>query len=317
MNQVNTPPLGLWHVGPRQCEQRVSNAGDGDVRVDTICSLISRGTERLISQGCVPVAEHDRMRAPHQEGSFPYPVKYGYAAVGRIKGGSRVFALYPHQNWFTLSADDLIAVPDAISSHRAALAANMETALNALWDAGAGPGDRIAVVGGGLVGCLIARLAARMPGADVTLVDIAKERAEIAHALGAKFATPDDAPTGCDLVFHTSASPAGLTTALRLLGDEATLVELSWYGDKSVAAPLGAAFHAGRHRIISSQVGQVSASRRSRWTYRRRLAKAMNLLDDGALDCLINQQVAFADLPEKMPTILAPNASGIATIVTY
>ncbi|MGB0505762.1 MAG: zinc-dependent alcohol dehydrogenase [Pikeienuella sp.] len=317
MNRVNTPPSGLWHVGPRQCEQRVSNSGDGDIRVDTICSLISRGTERLIAEGRVPEAEHERMRAPHQEGDFPYPVKYGYAAVGRIEGGSRVFALYPHQDWFALSAPDLIAVPDAIPSHRAALAANMETALNALWDGGAGPGDRIAVVGGGLVGCLVARLASRLPGTEVTLVDVATERESIAHGLGVNFALPDQAPVNCDLVFHTSATAPGLSTALGLLGDEAALVEMSWYGDKVVSVPLGSAFHAGRQRIISSQVGKVSQSRRPRWSYQRRLSKAMALLDDVALDCLIGNQVAFADLPTEMPNILAPDAPGIATIVTY
>jgi hypothetical protein len=325
MNKSLTPPIALWHVGPQQSELRETQRDDwrdelndaGSVHVRTKFSLISRGTERLIWEGRVPEAEQNRMRAPHQEGNFPFPVKYGYAAVGLTDDDLPVFALYPHQTQFSLPSEQLRPIPHHIPLRRAALAANMETALNAVWDSGAGPGDRICVVGAGLVGCLVARLCQRLPGADVTLVDRLRLRDDIAVQLNVNFASGEEAPKGSDIVFHTSASEGGLATAMGCLGDEATLVEMSWYGDRMVSAPLGGAFHAGRHRIISSQVGSISPSHRLRWDYARRMDKAIELLDDPALDHLIDREVAFADLPNELPSILAPDADGIATIVTY
>lgn len=317
MNHVTTPPVALWHVGPRQSELRETRCDADGVHIRTAFSLISRGTERLIWEGRVPVAEQGRMRAPHQEGDFPFPVKYGYAAVGVTDASQPVFALYPHQTRFTLPETQVRPIPDHIPLRRAALAANMETALNAVWDSAAGPGDRICVVGAGLVGCLVARLCQRLPGAEVTLVDRLRRRRDAAAQLNVTFASGEDAPAGCDIVFHTSASEGGLATAMGCLGDEATLVEMSWYGDRAVSAPLGGAFHAGRQRIISSQVGSVSPTRRPRWDYARRMDKAIELLDDAALDCLIDREVAFRDLPGELPSILAPDADGIATLVTY
>ena len=321
MNMSSIPPVALWHVAPRQSELRETpcdRLSDAErVQVHTKFSLISRGTERLIWEGRVPVAERARMRAPHQDGDFPFPVKYGYAAVGLTDAGQPVFALFPHQTRFSLPEAQLRPIPNHIPLRRAALAANMETALNAVWDSGAGPGDRICVVGAGLVGCLTARLCQRLPGAEVTIVDQIRQRREVAAQLNVNFASGEEAPKGCDIVFHTSASEGGLATAMGCLGDESTLVEMSWYGDRVISAPLGGAFHAGRQRIISSQVGSVSPSRRPRWDYARRMDKAIELLDDAALDLLIDREVAFADLPTKLPTILAPDADGIATIVTY
>jgi threonine dehydrogenase-like Zn-dependent dehydrogenase len=251
------------------------------------------------------------MRAPFMGGSFPFPVKYGYATVGRVEDGPdalrgrAVFALHPHQSVFTLPADAAAPVPDQVPPMRAVLAANMETALNATWDGAPGPADRIAVVGGGVVGLLIARLCARLPGAEVTVIDIAAARADLARALGAGFATPDHAPAECDLVFHASGTAAGLATALRLAGDEATIVELSWYGAGDVAAPLGEHFHSRRLRLISSQVGKVAPSHRPRWTHARRLSAALRLLDDPVLDRLLAPAVAFDDLPARLPAIFA------------
>ncbi len=321
MNHVTTPPIALWHVAPRQSELLETACDRPDVpdctTVRTRFSLISRGTERLIWEGRVPEAERDRMRAPHQEGDFPFPVKYGYAAVGVTAADQPVFALYPHQTHFSLPEAQLRPIPEHIPPRRAALAANMETALNAVWDSGAGPGDRICIVGAGLVGCLTARLCQRLPGADVTLVDRIRQRRDVAAQLNVNFASGEEGPTGCDIVFHTSASEGGFATAMGCLGMESKLIEMSWYGDRTISAPLGGAFHAGRQQIISSQVGQVSAPRRARWDYARRMDKAIELLDDPALDHLIDREVAFRDLPQELPSILAPDADGIATIVTY
>jgi threonine dehydrogenase-like Zn-dependent dehydrogenase len=329
MNKPLGTPQGaraLWYVTRNRAELRPGSAPparEDEAVVKTLWSGVSRGTERLVFQGRVTVTEGERMRAPMQEGDFPYPVKYGYCAVGVVEDGPRelvgrtVFALHPHQDRFTAPVAALTVVPDGVPPRRAVLAANMETALNGLWDAGAGPGDRILVVGAGLVGCLVGYLAGRLPGAEARLVDIDLSRQEIARNLGCAFSKPLDAPGENDIVFHASASEAGLACALASAGDEASIVEMSWYGDAPVRAPLGLDFHSRRLKLVSSQVGRVSPSRRPRWTERRRLEKAMALLADDRLDALITDEVAFQDLPAELPRLLAPAAPGLATVVRY
>jgi len=329
-NRENNAARALWIEGPRQAalrSARVGEPGAGEARIAMLWSGISRGTERLVFEGHVPAGQAKSMRAPFQEGEFPFPVKYGYCAVGRVEAGPTawlgrtVFCLHPHQSCFIAPLDMARPVPENIPPRRATLAANMETALNALWDSGAGPGDKIVVVGAGVVGLLVAALCAGLPGADVTVADIDPSRAKIAASLGAKFvAAADFAALGeqdADIVFHASASAQGLALALGCAGLEARVVEMSWYGDAAVAAPLGGAFHAKRLRLISSQVGQVSPSRRPRWNFARRLDKALELLADARFDALITEEVAFEDAPRELPRILAPGAAGLATVLRY
>jgi hypothetical protein len=316
----------LWYVAPGRAEIRPETLvapGAGEVRVRALHGALSRGTERLIFSGRVPAGEFERMRAPHMGGAYPFPVKYGYATVGRVEVGptelkSRaVFALHPHQSAFTLPAEAVVPVPDGVPPARAVLAANMETALNAVWDAAPGPADRIAVVGAGVVGTLVGWLCGRLPGARVTLVDIDRARAPLARTLGIGFATPEAAPGDCDLVIHASGSAAGLATALGLAGNEATVLEMSWYGAGDVAAPLGGAFHSRRLKLVASQVGQVAASHRPRWTHRRRLAAALDLLADPRLDALLAPAIAFQDLPARLPGILAPESGVLCQLIDY
>jgi NADPH:quinone reductase-like Zn-dependent oxidoreductase len=316
----------LWYVGPGRADIRTEALvppGVGEVRVRALVSAISRGTERLVFSGGVPKSEYQRMRAPSMGGSFPFPVKYGYAMVGRVEEGSAalreklVFALHPHQTVFNLAEKDVVPVPDGMPAERAALAANMETALNATWDGAADRASRIAVVGAGVLGLLVARLCARLPGVAVTVVDIEPARADVAQKLGVDFAAPAAAPTDCDLVVHTSASEEGLATALRLAGFEATVLELSWYGAKEIKVPLGGAFHSQRLKLVSSQVGHVAPSHRAGWTHRRRLEAALKLLDDPALDALLAPPVAFADLPARLPDILNPVSGALCQLIRY
>jgi threonine dehydrogenase-like Zn-dependent dehydrogenase len=305
----------LWLTGPLVAELRPFAAAPaaGELLVETLFSGISRGTERLVAEGRVPTEEVERMRAPLMQGRFPFPVAYGYCAVGRIAGGARdgetVFALAPHATRFACPDGMAVPVPDGVPPARAVLAANMETALTILWDSGAGPGDRVAVVGAGVVGALAGYLAARLPGAEVTLVDVAPSRAALAARLGCRFADPDDAPGEQDVVIHTSARAAGLARALDLCGSEATVVEASWYGAGTVPVPLGAAFHSQRLRIVGSQVGRVPPGRAPRWTFRRRMDTALRLLADPALEALISGETAFSDLAGAYPGILADPAT--------
>lgn len=316
----------LWYVGAGCAEIRdepLAEAGEGEVRVRALYSAISRGTERLVLAGRVPLSEFERMRAPFMAGGFPFPVKYGYAVVGRVESGPPglrgrlVFALHPHQSIFNVPAEAVVAIPDSVPPARAVLAANMETALNAVWDARPAAADRIAVVGAGLVGSLVAWLCGHLPGAHVTLIDVEPSRRELAHALGVSFAAPDAAPDDCDLVIHASATAAGLAVALDSAGEEATVLELSWYGADEVAVPLGGSFHSRRLKLISSQVGRVSPSHRPRWTCGRRLTAALDLLADARLDVLLAPPIAFRDLPGRLPNLLAPKSGVLCQIVVY
>lgn len=337
MNESNMPKsrraaglrriaTSLWYAEKGKVDRRMAPLDPprpGEALVRTLFTGISRGTERLVFSGAVGPSEWERMKAPFQDGAFPFPVKYGYCAVGVVDigppelQGRTVFCLHPHQDCFVAPAGMLVPVPDAIPARRATLAANMETALNALWDSGAGPADCIVVVGCGVVGLLIGYLAAGLPGAEVTLVDVAEERRTLVEDFGAAFALPGDAPKGADVVFHTSVTQAGLDTAINCAGMEGTIVELSWYGDRPVAIGLGGAFHSQRLKLVSSQVGQVSPGRRPRWDYRRRMEAALRLLDDARLDALVAEEIRFADALTELPAILAPGAGGLAPVIRY
>ena len=279
---------------------------DGEVRVRTLHSGVSRGTEGLVFRGEVPASEAQRMRAPFQVGDFPGPVKYGYVNVGVVEAGPAallgrtVFCLYPHQTVYQVPASAVVPLPEGVPPARAVLAANLETAINALWDASPRLGDRIAVVGGGTLGLLVAWLAARLPGCEVQVVDTESGRADVARALGAGFALPADARLDADLVVHTSGQGAGLATALRLAAFEATVLELSWYGSRAVSVPLGEAFHSQRLTLKSSQVGHVATPQRGRWNHRRRLELALSLLTDPVLDRLITHSAPFHELPNVL-----------------
>ena len=318
-------PKALWYVGPGMAELRDEpiTSGPADVRVRAHFGAISRGTEALVFAGRVPKSEYVRMRGPNMGGAFPYPVKYGYAIVGHVEAGPAelagrmVFALHPHQDEFAMAADAVAPLPDGVPPWRAVLAANMETALNAVWDGAPGPADRIAVVGAGVVGALVAYLCGRLAGSEVTLIDIDPTRAPLARALGVKFAAPNAAPKDCDLVFHASGAPSGLATALELAGDEAKVIELSWYGEGEVPLALGGAFHSRRLSIIASQVGKVAPSHRPRWSPARRMAAALNLLTDVRLEVLLAPPVRFADLPARLPRILSPGSGVLCQRINY
>jgi len=307
MNRDDT--LAFWIAAPGRGElrrEKLPARRDQEASVRTLYSGVSRGTEALVFAGRVPVGEYARMRAPFQAGEFPGPVKYGYVSVGEVTAGPRavvgrtVFCLHPHQQHYVVPCDALYVLPEQVPAARAVLAANLETALNGLWDSLAGPGDRIAVIGGGSVGCLLAWLAARMPGCTVELIDVNPHRAAIAQALGVGFALPEAATPEADVVLHASGSAEGLQLAMRLAGFEATVLELSWYGDRTISLPLGEAFHARRLTLKSSQVGAIGHARRARWSLRRRMELALSLLADPALEVLINSDGRFEDLPQTL-----------------
>ncbi|MEU6534767.1 zinc-binding alcohol dehydrogenase [Streptomyces sp. NPDC047000] len=322
---ANRSARAFWLSSPGRGEIRelgLPEPEEGEVLVRALYSGVSRGTETLVFRGGVPAGQYGVMRAPFQDGDFPAPVKYGYLSVGVVEEGPRrlvgrtVFCLYPHQTRYVVPAGAVTPVPDAVPAGRAVLAGTVETAVNALWDAAPLVGDRIAVVGGGMVGCSVAALLARFPGVRLQLVDADPARARIAAALGVGFAAPGDALGDCDLVVHASATEAGLTRSLELLAPEGTVVELSWYGDRKVTLPLGEAFHSRRLTVRSSQVGTVSPRRASR-SYADRLALALDLLTDPALDALITGESAFEELPDVMPALASGEIPALCHRVRY
>ena len=316
----------FWTIAPGVGEIRpeaLPEPGPGDVVVRALYSGISRGTEALVFQGRVPPTEYQRMRAPFQAGELPGPVKYGYSSVGVIERGPRdfegrhIFALFPHQSRYVLPAADVHVLPPAVPPARAILAANLETAVNGVWDAEPQPDDRVTVIGAGAVGCLVAYVVKRSIGCDVELVDINRAREPIARALGARYADPEHASSGATVVVHASGSPAGLELALRIAAFEALIVEMSWYGCQPVTLPLGEAFHAQRLTIRSSQVGHVARPKRAQVDRRARMQVALSLADDPALDVLITGESPFDELPEVMTRLAAAPAGTLCHRIRY
>jgi threonine dehydrogenase-like Zn-dependent dehydrogenase len=316
----------FWLRAPGHGEIRpvmLPEPGREDVMVRTLRSGVSRGTESLVFRGEVPPAQHSAMRAPFQEGNFPGPVKYGYLSVGAVElgpeelRGRTVFCLYPHQTAYVVPAAAVTVVPDGVPPARAVLAGTVETAVNALWDAAPLLGDRVTVVGAGMVGCCVARLLARFPALQVTLVDVDRGRADVAEALGVEFALPADAADGRDLVVHASATSDGLQHSLDLLAPEGTVIDLSWYGDGEVRLSLGGAFHSRRLGIRASQVGTVAPARSGRRTTADRLALALELLRDPAFDALVTGESRFRELPDVMARLAGGSLPALCHVITY
>lgn len=315
-----------WTVAPGRGELRTGPLpapGPDDVEVRTLRSGISRGTESLVHRGLVPERVRERMRAPFQEGEFPGPVKYGYLAVGVVEHGPeelvgrRVFGLHPHQDRWVVPASAVTPVPDDVPDDRAVLAGPVETAVNALWEAAPRFGDRVAVVGAGMIGACVAALLARFPLARLELVDPQPVRAELARRLGVEHVLPEGAAGECDVVVHASSTAAGLARGLELLGDEGELIEMSWYGDDDPAVPLGADFHARRLQIRASQVGVVAPARRARRSTAERRAAALDALRDPRFDALLTGSSSFEELPATMARLAEGPPGALCHVVTY
>ncbi len=315
-----------WATAPFEGEIRGENLpppASGEILVETLYSAVSRGTEALVCAGRVPASQRDRMRCPHQEGDFSFPVKYGYACVGRVLAGPEelegrlVFCRHPHQTRFVVPVEDSHPLPPGVPPERAVLAAHMETALNGLWDAAPRLGDRVLVIGAGVVGTLAAWLLDRMPGTEVTLVDIDPDRQRIVDALDIPFSLPEEVRGEADLIIHASGAPEALARALGWAAFEARILELSWFGDALVPLPLGEDFYGRRLRLEASRLAHVATAQRARWSPRRRLGKALELLADPLLDLLFTGESRFEELPELLPELARQPRGVFCHRITY
>jgi NADPH:quinone reductase-like Zn-dependent oxidoreductase len=325
-NQQQNQASAYWTVGPGQGELRSETLpvpGPGEALVRSLYSGISKGTELVVHQAAVPPCIAEEMRAPHQEGSFPSPVKFGYLSVGVVEqgpadwAGQTVFCLHPHQDRYVVPVTSLTRVPDGVPPRRAVLTGTVETAVNALWEAGPRLGDRVAVIGAGLVGGMVATLLRTFPLARLQLVDLDPARKELADTLGVDFAHPDDALPDCDIVFHCSASEGGLERSLKLVGDEGEIIEMSWYADRKITIPLGEDFHARRLSIRASQVGAVARARRHRRTNADRLDLAVSLLKDPVFEAFLTGASAFADLPGVVQDLADGRLDALCHVIEY
>jgi len=316
----------FWVEAPGQGalrDEALPEPGPGEVLVRMLYSGISRGTESLVFHDLVPESLHESMRCPHQAGAFSLPVKYGYIAVGEIAAGDgevgqAVFCLHPHQSHFVVPATAIMSLPSELPPARAVLTANLETAVNGVWDGEVAPEQQISVIGAGVVGLLTAWVLKQTGIRDLEVIDLDPGRADVAASLGLSFATPDQARSDRDVIFHASGSAGGLRRALALCANEARIIDLSWYGDTEVTLPLGAAFHARRLTIQSSQVGQIARSHRGQWDYRRRMAHVLELLaQHPELDVLVDEESSFDDLPQTMKRLAASSGGVLCHRVRY
>lgn len=314
---IERPGLGVLR------HEALKPVQDDEVLVHTLFTGVSRGTELSVFAGHVPRSERERMRAPFQQGDFPGPVKYGYLNVGIVEQGPEsligqvVFTLFPHQSAFVVPAAAVTPVPDGVPARRAVLAGAVETALNVLWDAAPLVGDRVSVIGAGMIGCCVARLLRGILGVDVVMVDIEPTRRNVADRLGVGFAETGSAPHERDIVINTSGSDAGLQLALETVVTEGEVIEASWYGDRPASLTLGADFHSRRLTIRSSQVGAVAPRRRGSRTTRDRLAMALRLLHDPAFDALITAESSPRELPEVMASLAAGSGTTLCHAINW
>ncbi|MEM9671559.1 MAG: zinc-binding alcohol dehydrogenase [Bacteroidota bacterium] len=319
-----TDTTALWHLSERESSirsQSLPPLKTDECLIESLFSLVSSGTETLVANGQVPAELQDSMQVPYMEGSFGFPLKYGYSLVGKVIEGSEnlvdryVHLLHPHQQHCVVKETDVTVIPEGIPPQRAVLASNLETALNAVWDSHLSAGDRVLVVGMGLIGSLVALLASQFPATQIRVAETDPTRQSLAREQGFSLYDPSDTPF--DVAFHSSGSSTGLQTAIDAVGYEGQVIELSWYGTRSAEVKLGGSFHQQRKQIISSQVSQLPAHRQARWDYRRRKQTVLDLLQDDGWDDFLTATVDFTDVPALFDQLRLGDRSQLSWTLRY
>jgi len=326
----------VWFPRARSVELRtetLAETGADEVRVRAVLSAISHGTEMLVYRG--EVDADLALDLPSLVGGFGFPLKYGYASVGRavavgrdvagVREGDLVFALHPHQDEYVVRQSLVHRLPDRTAPEQGVFLANLETAINVVLDAKPRLGEVVAVFGQGVVGLLVTQLL-RRSGARVVAVEPSALRRSFAERCGAEAAiVPGDASLlrsltggrGADVAIDASGNPSALQEAIECVAPEGTVVVCSWYGEKPVALDLGGRFHRGRVRLISSQVGRIDPSLAPRWDRERRLELATALLGELILAELITHRIPFARAAEAYALVDHWDAETIQVVLDY
>ena len=316
--------LALWHNSDFTSElkeEKNSKIDIDQIEVKSLFSLISTGTERLVASGEVPVSSFEFMAVPYMKGNFSFPIKYGYSLVGKVTSvgklyGKIVHLLHPHQGKCLVKEVDVMIVPDEIPAKRATLASNVETALNAIWDAEISIGDKVLIAGFGMIGSLLARVLSFMPEVEIVIMEKDANRVKMVQKMGFTF-IDDPEPSYFDVAFNTTSNEKALQIAIQSVGLEGKIIEMSWYGTKNVNINLGADFHYHRKQIISSQVSKIPSDKQSRWDYKRRKEVVFKLLKSPLFDEHITDVLTFAETPAFFDKLRAGGVSGLGYCIEY
>jgi hypothetical protein len=316
-----------WVVSPSQGQIRdtpMMSLSKDTLSLETLFTGISPGTERLVGMGKVPEECWEKMRCLYMEGSFDFPLKYGYSLVGQAITGSetgkRFFVMHPHQSRVVVARSDALELPDWLPSQRATLIPNMETALNAVWDAQVSQKDKILIVGGGIIGILISFVLSKEYGIQPDFLEQDRQRIQYLKQLpwlGNSRLGTDYREGNYNIAFHTSSSSSGLQSGIDALAFEGRCIELSWYGTQSVSLQLGGSFHYQRKQIIASQVSAIAQPKRSLIDYSQRKEQVLGLLGDATLDILLQPAIAFLELPTFMSLLYQRQVHPVSPLVEY
>ncbi len=336
------PAVSIWFTSTRTVELRASSApapGRGEVRIEALFSGISHGSEMMVYRGEVPAGLAADSTLPTLQGSFSFPVKYGYASVGRVVDagggvnelaeGDLVFAFNPHETCYTVPATVVIRLPQELDPRIGVFAANVETAVNSLLDAAPRLGERVVVIGQGVVGLLITQLARRAGASLVITSDLYEKRRQLSRSAGADLVVDPAAESlaehvsaltggvGADVVIEASGQPSALDDAVAAAAHEGRVVVVSWYGTKRVELALGSGFHRKRLTLKSSQVSNLDPSLTPRWNVLRRRELAVRYLGELCLDDLISHVLPFDRAAEAYRLIDQRPAEVIQVVLDY
>ncbi|HWN99800.1 MAG TPA: zinc-binding dehydrogenase [Blastocatellia bacterium] len=336
------PAVSVWFTSPRTVELRAASArppSSGEVRIEALYSGISHGSEMMVYRGEVPPGLALDATLPTLQGSCTFPVKYGYASVGRVvdigsdvsglSEGDLVFAFNPHETCYTVPATVVIRLPQKLDPPIGVFAANIETALNSLLDAAPRLGERVVVIGQGVVGLLITQLARRAGASLVITSDLYETRRRLSLSAGADLAVDPSTDslservaamtrgTGADVVIEASGQPRALDDAIGIAALEGRVVVVSWYGTKRADLALGSDFHRKRLTLRSSQVSNIDPSLAPRWTVSRRRELAVGYLNELLLDDLISHVLTYDRAAEAYRLIDEQPGDVVQVVLDY
>lgn len=314
--------IELWHNKEKSwlTPHKLPVPSEGQLIIKSRYSMISTGTEKVITTQVLDPDLALKMAIPYQKGAMTNTFTYGYSLVGEVISegefqGEKVHVMHPHQDFAVVYTNDVRVLPRDIDPKLATLISNMETAVNAVWDAQVELGDRVLIQGYGTIGALVASILQKYPGLDLHVHDIDPQKAELIASHG--LSVYDMEEEEFDLVFNTTGSEIALEEAFKFARLEGTIIELSWYGAKRVSLELGESFHYGRKRLICSQVSHIPNRKQPNWNYENRKDLVIRLLQELDPTYLLGHEINFQDAPEFYHKLRSGDVKELSTIINY